>query len=95
MYRQRTCEKLFLLLLPAVHHWPQWFTLPPLVQLGYPVQPGELVWPGEQAQPWEPVQPGEPVPVWSGEAVEAPPRMPARPLAQQALQAGQMVVAAV
>ena len=37
---------------------------------------------GEPVQPEEPVQPGEPVPVRSGEAVEAPPRMPARPLAQ-------------
>ena len=59
------------------------------------MEAAEPVQPGEPVQPEEPAQPGEPVPERSGEAVEAPPRIPARPLVQQVLRAGQMVVAAV
>ena len=59
MHQQETRETLFSLLLPTVHHWPQWFTLSLLVWPGEPVLLGELVQPGELVRP--------------GEAVEAPP----------------------
>ena len=50
MHQQKTRGILFSLLLPIVHHWPQWFTLSLLVWPGEPVWLGELARPGPGRQ---------------------------------------------